>query len=98
MNEPTEIYSRLASLRQMLKLKPEQKITPKDIVKATHLNVERDSRGVTTNIEFAEPGIGWLINVILSSPLSVDEILNQWNSYAANNKVNNPNNNTTNQV
>ena len=98
LNEPTEIYSRLASLRKLLNLSPEQKITPKDIVKATHLNVERDSRGVITNIESVEPGISWLINVILSSPLSVDEILNQWNSYAANNKVNNPNNNTTNQV
>lgn len=95
LNNPTEIYSRLASLRKLLNLSPEQKITPKDIVKATHLNVERDSRGVITNIESAEPGIIWLINVILSSPLSVDEILNQWNSYAANN---NPNNNTTNQV
>ena len=51
-----------------------------------------------TDFELSEPGITWLIYVILASPLSVDQILNQWNSYAANNKVNNPNNNTTNQV
>ena len=98
LKEPTEIYSRLASLRKLLNLSPEQKITAKDIVKATHINVERDNRGVITNIENAEAGVIWLIYVILSSPLSVNEILNQWNSYAANNKVNNPNNNTTNQV
>jgi len=96
LKEPTEIYSRLASLRKILNLKPEQNITAKDIVKATHMNVTYDNRGIMTDIEQSDSGINWLIYVILYSPLSVDQIINQWNTYAFNNKG--INQNTSNQV
>jgi hypothetical protein len=85
LKEPTEIYSRLASLRQLLKLKPEQNITAKDIVKATESNIQYDNNGAMTDFELSEPGIKWLIYVILASPLSVQQIINQWNSYAKSN-------------
>jgi hypothetical protein len=96
LNKPTEIYSRLASLRQILKLKPEQNITAKEIVKATEMNLKYDNDGVMIDFDFSDPGITWLIYVILASPLSVQQIINQWNSYAKNNKVNNPSDQTAN--
>ena len=85
LKEPTEIYSRLATLRQILKLKPEQNITAKEIVKAPKMNVKYDNNGMMTDVELSEPGIQWLIYVILASPLSVEQIINQWNSYAKSN-------------
>jgi hypothetical protein len=96
LKEPTEIYSRLASLRQLLNLKPEQNITAKEIVKATKMNIQYNNDGVMTDFDLSEPGITWLIYVILASPLSVDQIINQWNSYAKNNKTNDTSDQTTN--
>jgi hypothetical protein len=85
LKDPTEVYSRLASLRELLKLKPEQNITAKEIVKATEMNIRYDNDGVMNDYDMPEPGIEWLIFTILASPLSVQQIINQWNSYAKSN-------------
>ena len=95
LKEPTEIYSRLASLRKLLNLKPEQNITAKDIVKGTKMNIQYNNDGTMTDFDLSEPGITWLIYVILASPLSVQQIINQWNSYAKNNKTNNTSDQTS---
>ena len=78
-----------------LNLKPEQNITAKDIVKGTKMNIQYNNDGTMTDFDLSEPGITWLIYVILASPLSVQQIINQWNSYAKNNKTNNTSDQTS---
>jgi hypothetical protein len=86
LKEPTEIYSRLMGVRLLLNLKPEEQIKPQDFSKLLRYPKTK-----------MDPNVTWLFGVILASPLSVNQILNTWNSYAFNN-VTNPNSQNNTQV